>query len=196
MASDTSICNLALSHFGQEGVISSIDPPDGSDEAAIAKDFYPLARDEILEEYDWTFARKRDTLASVTNDRTDLAYKFALPADYLKARRLLPLGYADDQNDAAEYEIEGDFLYTNEATPTLIYTKRLVDMTKMAPLAVIALSYRLAAYMAGPIVKDPTGNLQRMLRTAGDAEAEKAKQSDAGAERRRATHKSTAKRSR
>ena len=35
MATETDISNLALSHFGQDASIDSIDPPDGSVEAAL-----------------------------------------------------------------------------------------------------------------------------------------------------------------
>lgn len=196
MASDTDICNLALSHFGQDANISSIDPSDGSAEGDLAERFYPIARDELLEEFDWTFARKRMTLAQVTNDREDVGYKYALPSDLLKPRRLLPDGYTDEQNDAVDYEIEGSYIYTDDAQPTLVYTKTLTDTTKFSPMFVVTLSYRVAAYIAGPIVKDPTGGLQRSLRTASDAEAARAKQSDANSERKRATHTSTAQRAR
>lgn len=196
MASDVSICNLALSHFGQEANISSINPPDGSVEAGLCEQFYALARNELLEEFDWTFARKRDTLAQVTNDREDFGYKYALPADYLIARRLLADGYADDINDAEVFEIEGQFAYSDAQPVTLVYTKLLTDTTRFSAAFTVALSYRVAAYISGPIVKDPTGALQRSLRMASDNMAERAKKEDANADRKRATHTSTAKRSR
>jgi hypothetical protein len=196
LASSVDICNLALNHFGQDANISSIDPSDGSAEGDLAARFYPIARDELLEEFDWTFARKRTTLAQVTNDRDDVGYKYALPSDLLKARRLLPSGYTDEQNDAADYEMEGSYLYTDDAQPTLVYTKTLTDTTKFSAMFVVSLSYRVASYISGPIVKDPTGQLQRGLRTASDAEAARAKQVDANSERKRATHTSTAQRTR
>lgn len=196
MASDVAICNLALSHFGQEANISSINPPDGSGEAGLCEQFYALARNELLEEFDWTFARKRDTLAQVTNDREDFGYKYALPADYLIARRLLADGYADDINDAEVFEIEGQFAYSDAQPVTLVYTKLLTDTTRFSAAFTVALSYRVAAYISGPIVKDPTGALQRSLRMASDNMAERAKKEDANADRKRATRTSTAKRSR
>jgi len=191
MASELDICNLAYSHFGQDANIASLD--ENSREADAAKRFYPIARDELLEEYDWTFARVRATLAQVTNDRADRGYKFTRPSDCLKERRLLPDGYADQQSDAADYEREGNNIYADVAPATLVYTQLLSDTTRFSPTFVIALSYRLASYLAGPIVKDPSGSLQRALRTAGDNEAMRAQVSDANSERSRAAHTSTAR---
>ena len=65
MATETDISNLALSHFGQDASIDSIDPPDGSVEAEHAQRFLPIARDEILEAFPWSFAKRRATLAEL-----------------------------------------------------------------------------------------------------------------------------------
>lgn len=192
MASETDIANLAYSHFGQDANIADFN--EGSAESDIAQRFYPIARNELLEEFDWTFARKYDTLATLTNDREDWEYRYAKPSDLVLARRVLPSGYDATQNDAADYEIVGDSIYSNEVGATLVYTKLLTDTTKFSPLFTVALTYRCAAYFCGPIVKDPTGALQRSLRAAGDAEAIRAKVSDANSDRARAAHTSTAQR--
>lgn len=196
MASEVDICNLALSHFGQDASISSISPPDGSAEAEHARRFYPIARNEMLEAHPWTFATKRVLLAEQVNDRDDWAYRYALPADCLKPRRVLPDGYTDTENDGVTYEWEGASLYTNEATATLVYTYLQTDTTKFSPLFVIALSYLLASYLSGPIAKDPSGRTQNALRAAATAELGKARMSNANASTTRATYKSIAERSR
>lgn len=192
MASVVDIVNLALSHFGQGADVSAIEPPDGSQEAAHAARFYPIALNELLEEFDWTFARKRATVAELVNDRDDFAYRYARPADCLKERRLLPDGYTDDQNDVAIWQREGDNLYTDESVATLVYTRLLTDTTKFSPLFVTTLSWRLASYLAGPIVKDPSGKTAASLRAVSDRIAGQAKASDANLDRKRATHTSTA----
>lgn len=192
MASEVDIANLAYSHFGQDANIADL--TEGSSEADIAQRFYPIARNEMLEEFDYTFARAYQSLAQLTNDRADWGYKFALPSDCLKPRRLLPTGWIDAQNDAADFEVVGNVVYTDAASPTLVYTRLLTDATRFAPLFTIALTYRCASYFCGPIVKDPTGSLQRSLRTASDAEAAKAQVSDSNSERKRATFTPTAQR--
>lgn len=196
MASEVDVCNLALSHIGQASDISSISPSDGSADADHCARFYPIARNELLEEFDWTFARKRGTLAELTNDREDFAYRYARPADCLKERRLLPDGYGDDQNDILNWQREGDSVYTDDELSVLVYTRLLTDPTKFSPLFVIALSWRVASYIAGPILKDPTGQTAIRLRNVSDAMAGRAKESDANLDRKRATHTSTAERAR
>lgn len=192
MASAVDICNLALSHFGQDASIDAIEPPDGSAEAEHAARFYPIALKELLEEFDWSFARKRSTLAELTNDRDDFAYKLALPSDVVQLRRLLPDGYVDDQNDGAVYQREGTSIYTDSSPATLVYTYALTDTTKFSPLFVVALSWRLASYLDGPIRKDMTGKSQMALRQVSDRIAGQAKASDANADKKRASHTSTA----
>lgn len=192
MSSKVDICNLALSHFGQDANIASIDPSDGSVEADACARFYPIALAEMLEAHDWTFARKRATLAEVTNDRDDFAYKYALPADCVKARRLLPEGYSAGPNDSADYELEGTFIYTDEVNATLVYTRNLTDTTKFSGLFVTGLSMKLAAYVVGPITKDPSGRTQALMSDRADRKIGEAKAADANSERKRATHTSTA----
>jgi hypothetical protein len=196
MASKVDICNLALSHFGQAANISSISPPDGSAEAEHCAQFYPMALAECLEAHAWTFAKKRATLAEVTNDREDFEYKYALPADCAKPRALLPEGYTNSEDDSAVFEREGSYLYTNEANATLVYTFNLTDTTKFSGLFTMALSLKLAAYIVGPITKDPTGRTQALLADRGERKLGEAKASDANSERNRATHRSTAARAR
>lgn len=194
MASEVDICNLALSHFGQAADINSIDPPDGSVEAGHASTFYPIARDEILEQGDFSFARKRTTLAELTNDRADWTYKYALPADCLKPRVVLLAGYDHSLTDGQPFEIEGDSLYTDAEDAVLVYTYRLTDPTKFSPLFTTAVSWRLASYMVGPITKDPTGRSQATLYQRSEVEMAKAGVSTANIDRTRATYVPTAKR--
>lgn len=146
---------MALSHIGEDGVIVAISPPDGSANAGHCARFYGIARNDILEMFEWSFATKRSTLAEVTNDSTAWAYKFATPADCLKARKLLPEG-ATQEHKGIDYEIESGFLYCNDAVPTLVYTKLVTDTTKFTSMFTSAVSYKLASYIAGPIVKKAT----------------------------------------
>lgn len=192
MASKVDICNLALSHFGQDANISSIDPPDNSIEAEQCARFYPIALRELLEAHNWTFARKRGTLAALTNDRTDFAYKYQVPSDCLMPRRLLADGYTDGQDEVAVFERDGSYLYTDAQDATLVYTKDLTDTTKFSGLFVTGMSMKLAAYIVGPITKDQTGRTQALMADRADKKIGEAKAADANSERNRAEHTSTA----
>lgn len=196
MASSVDIANLALSHFGQAANLSSIAAPYSSAESEHAGRFYPIALAECLEAHPWTWATKRAALAELVNDRDDWAYRYALPADFLKPRRVLPDGYADTENDGSPYEWEGSSLYCDEALATLVYTFSVTDTTKFSPMFVKALSFRLASYMSGPVLKDPSGRAQAALYARSEKELGLAAASNANATSKRASHTSTAKASR
>lgn len=196
MATEVDVANLALSHFGQDASIDSIDPPDGSIEAEHAQRFLPMVRDELLEAHPWRFAKRRATLSALTNDRTDWAYRYALPSDCLKPRVVLPLQYDDEHDEGMPYDVEGDSLYTDQEQATLAYTARVTDPTKWTPLFTMTMSWRLASYLSGPIVKDPTGRTQAALYQRSVVELGRAMTSDANASVNRATHTPTAQRAR
>lgn len=156
MASETQICNTALSHLGNRGRVASISPVDGSAEADYCAAFFGLARNELLEMFDWTFARKRQTLALVTNPSSVWAYAYALPSDCLRARRIIT-GAGVTEEDSEPYNVEGGVLLTNKQYAELIYTRPITDSGIFPPSFVTAMSYLLAAYLAGPILKGIDG---------------------------------------
>lgn len=193
MASVADICNLSFTHYGQTTDIISINPPDDSVEAKLCAVFYPLARDVLLEQYAWTFATKRNTLAPLTSTREDFAYAYALPGDCLKPRKLLLEGYSSD-SESEVFEVEDGVLYAGApSTVTLVYTYKLTSTGKFTPGFISALSFLLASYTAGPVLKDATGRVQGMLLARANMEAAKAAALNANTDRKRSTHTSTAR---
>ena len=170
MASVVQLCNMALSHIGSEARVSSISPPDGSVEAGHCATFYDLARTELLEPGNWAFSLKRAALAEVTNPSTAWAYAYAKPSNCLRALRILRPSMAaavltrnlafephtDDRGGAA-FDIEGDVILTNEPDAVLLYVQDVTDSTKFPASFTSALSYLLASYLAGPIIKGNEG---------------------------------------
>jgi hypothetical protein len=194
MASEVDICNLGLAHFGQDASIDSIDPPDTSAEAEHAARFYPIARDELLEMHPWSFAKKRATLAELINDRSDWTYRYAVPTGCIKPRIVLPAGYGDEEVEGEGFDWEQGSIYTDVPNAILVFTFKVTDPTKFTPMFTTALSWRVAAYMSGPIIKDPTGRIQAALFQRSLVELAKATGSNANASRSRATHTATARR--
>ena len=156
MASPIDICNTALVHIGETPNISSIEPPEGSAHAQKCARFYPLARDETLEAYNWSFARARRVLATLADNASAFAYAYQLPSDCLKPRTLLPEGYttADEKGEGEDFLVEGDVIYTDAPGATLLYTFKLTAATKFSPLFAEAVSALLGYYLAGAISKD------------------------------------------
>ena len=170
MASVVQICNMALSHIGSEAIVSSISPPDGSVEAGYCATFYDMARTEMLEPGSWAFSLKRATLAQVTNPSTVWAYAYAKPADCQRVLRLLRPSIAvtvftqdrmlephTDDRDSAPFDIEGEVILTNQPEAVLVYVQDVTDSTKFPASFTSALSYLLASYLAGPVIKGSEG---------------------------------------
>lgn len=159
MASDVDICNLALGHLANEANITSLDPPDALVEADHCARFYPIARDAMLEMHAWGFATRRATLALLTDDPpAQFAFTYALPNGIIRPLALLDPGSTSD-NDTRDFlreSLDGDVdvIYTNAETATLKYIARVTNTAKFTPLFVVALSKLLAAYLAGPLLRD------------------------------------------
>ena len=183
MASVAQICNMALSHIGSEANVSSISPPDGSVEAGYCATFYDIARTELLEPGNWAFSLKRATLVETTNTSDTWACAYAKPSDCLRPLRVLSPGpwltaftqdlYTGlDDSNSADFVVEGAVIYTNETSATLVYVQDVTDTGKFPASFTSALSFNLASYLAGPILKGSDGARlgdamqQRAFRTA------------------------------
>ena len=159
MASEVDICNLALSHIGENAEIDSINPPDGSRHAALCFTYYPVARDVLLESHPWGFAKKRVTLALLGDPPSQWTYRYLLPNDCLKPLALQTVGASDDkESDEYVIEVHGDnneqSIFCNTESAELRYIFKSNDTGRYTPLFVNALSWLLASYLAGPITKD------------------------------------------
>lgn len=180
MASVVNICNMALSHLGSIAQVTSIDPPDGSVEAGRCKQFFSIARQEMLEAFDWNFALTRVKLAPVENLSERWRFAYALPTDRVRLTRLLsrtpeyaihypaepttlPGGAREmytlraDERPSAPFTVEGDVLFTNETDAVLLYVRDVTDSNKFTPTFTVGLSYLLAAYLAGPMLRGAEG---------------------------------------
>jgi hypothetical protein len=164
------ICNLALSHLGDEANVIAITPPDGTMQAAHCGRFYPIARDAVLASFDWSFATKRALVAQLATNpaAADWAYAYTLPSDCLRPLSALYPGvpavdFGTLQTDGGSFpylmESADDgsrVMYTNVPTATLRYIGTVTDTT-FPPLVVLAIARLLASFLAGPILKGDTG---------------------------------------
>lgn len=168
MPSDTEIANFALRHIGSRE-ISNIESDD-TEEANACRRFYETARDEMLRDFAWPFATRYVALALVEEDPTsEWAYSYRYPSDALMVRRILSGTRMDSASSTARYIVAGDdtarVIYTGVEDAVAEYTVRADDTGYYPPDFVMALSYRLAAYIApsltggdpfrfGPITKE------------------------------------------
>lgn len=177
MASVVDICNLALAHLGDDARITSISPPDGSQQAAHCQRFYPIARDGLLEMHNWRFATKRASLALLDTDELPVEWGFAY--GYPACIKIVSVHFPDEVAsaptgaifDATEFisvpkaqaftvETLSDgtqVIFTNVENASARFIANVTDTTKFSPLFIIGLSHLLAAYLAGPIIKGEAG---------------------------------------
>jgi hypothetical protein len=168
-------------------VITAINPPDGSTEADKCATFYPIARDELLEQHAWRFALRRDALATLANPSLIWRYAYALPNNCIRPLAVLLAGSTDDkQGQSFTIELQADgvspMILTNAPPGAVLkYIIQQRDSTKFTPSFVVALSYRLSSYLAGAIPKDlnlkaslyAQSETKRQVAAGLDAESEK-----------------------
>lgn len=174
MTTAVAIANLALSHLGDDATVVNLDPPEGSAQAEQAALFYPIARDALTEMYPWNFAMRRTTLALLDEEPcSQWAYAYALPSNVLAVFAVQGAGDTDDfvgttygplvaLNGVNDFEIEGladgtRVLYTNVVDARIRHTVAVTVPSFFPPLFTLALSYMLASFLAGPVLKGETG---------------------------------------
>jgi len=169
MASAIQICNLALSHIGAFRISSFEESTKASRQCL---ELYPIARDSVLEDHDWGFARKEQTLALSTDTYSGWSYAYAYPSDCLAPRliyddngALTGTSYDADldvykQVGKIEYEVRSNttldqvMLLTDKEDAILIYTAKVENPTMFSSSFVDAISWRLAADLAYPMNTD------------------------------------------
>lgn len=151
------ICNMALARLGDEAAVTSISPPDGSPQARYCAMFYEAAVSSVLDEHQWSFATKTTALDRAQNDDSRWLYSYVLPTDFNRVISVFG-PYSGRQafslatNDQARLR-----LYSNQAHAQLEYAVDVADATLFPPSFVDALAWKLAANLAGVIIKGDTG---------------------------------------
>lgn len=153
MATDISICNIALAHIGKQP-INAFD--ERSTEARTCKAVYDQARRSMLEMSEWTFGKKREALAEVVNDYpARWAFSYVLPVDSLKLLRVI--GDLDTRFDPTpvEFEVREGKVYTMLSPAVGEYVFDQTNVSRFSPLFIDALAYHIAAYIARPLTRSP-----------------------------------------
>lgn len=77
---DISICSNALLKIGAESITSFL---DGTAEAEVAANLYPMIRDGLLASYPWSFAVGQKSLPRLAGvPLADYSYAYRLPNDF------------------------------------------------------------------------------------------------------------------
>ena len=150
MASQTEICNLALSFLGA-GTIVSI--TDNNTKAQVLNAEYAAVRDSELRKHTWRFSIKRDALPALTTAPISgpFTQEFQLPTDCLKILMVGDSWPGADMSDyrtgpsTDDYSPEGDKILSNLPAPLSIkYVYKVVDTGLFDPSFTMAFAAMLA----------------------------------------------------
>lgn len=139
MASEVGICNRALQKLGDKRITSLT---EDAANARACNTAYAICRDAELEKHEWSFAIARAELAAdALAPAWGRANSFQLPSDFIR----LAHDYPEDNNNAKDWQIEGQKLITDDSAPIYIrYVKRVTDPNLFSSLFQEALAARLA----------------------------------------------------
>lgn len=181
MTTITDICNAALSHCGTRSKISSLDEP--SPEAIACTTHFDMARDATLRAFDWNFARLTVALADLGSPPARWGYRYALPPDCVRLRRLndVPLlRYPETFFEmAADTDPTGaviSVILTDLSPVSAIYTARVADPLRWDQGFTDAMAYALASRICFELTgKEDRANaltkMWQMTITGGAADA-------------------------
>lgn len=146
---ETSICNMALGKIGSLRITNSVET-DTSLQAIQCRIHYEPTRNALQRSHKWRFASARSEL---TQDSADPDFEwdnqFILPTDFLRFKSIdEETGVTSRSN---RHAIEGQRFLTNFSTVSLLYVKKVTDVTKFDSLFVKVFVWLLADELIGPL---------------------------------------------
>src|SRR4051812_30643205 len=139
MSSILDICNMALSHLGVAVEVQDFDS-DRSAAAQALRRFYEPTRDEVLRDFDWSFARKREPLALVETDpNLDWTYSYRKPAGAVAIRSLPNDAGIREETLSSRVAFDegsddtGELIFTDLTDSEVIYTFKETNTEKYPP---------------------------------------------------------------
>lgn len=152
MASKTEICNLAISHLGIAKEIADI-VTENSQEANACRRYYDINRDATLRDFCPPFCIMFKALPLVELDPNDeWGFSYRYPNDVLMIKKVLSGIRNDNRQSRVPYkigqDITGKLIFCDIEDAQIEYVTTEDDPLVYQPDFVLALSYRLAAYIA------------------------------------------------
>lgn len=142
MSSIVSICNQALSHCGQDEIVSIENSYQNL--AVQCRIHYDECRRKLLASSTWNFAKKRVSLPALT-EKPAWGYKnqFQKPADYIQIIR--------EENRNTEYMVESGLILCDNDIFNMLYVYDNKDTLSYPPEYVECLAYYLASKICFPL---------------------------------------------
>jgi hypothetical protein len=152
------ICNMALGRLGISQFIGNLET-ERSNEAGTCRIFYESARDRVLEDFPWSFAKRTVELQDIGTPPADWQYRYRYPNDCLFAREVQ--SSAGRSNPQTQFEVVEDeangglALCTDQEQARLVYTARIANSDLFSQLFIDALAWSLASDIAAPLSATP-----------------------------------------
>jgi hypothetical protein len=141
------MCNKALVLVGGNSITSLT---EDSDNARYCAELLDSVIDEVLCMHDWLCAEHRKVVASNADYDAD-DYSYAKEYKYLLPANPYCLLVRKFNNGDTAYEIQGRWLYSDDDTCELVYTKRITDVNEFTPLLIEAIYTQLAVKLTFPL---------------------------------------------
>jgi hypothetical protein len=158
------IWNLAVLSIGERPIASLV---EASKAAQLCARLHDRLLGNILSGFDWKFAKTTAALTLTVPAPTVYRYAFTydLPADCLRARRVIYEGMSWDDDSRVEFDVEGRKLKCDVEGAVLQYTKLITDATLYDTLFIDVFSKYLAVHLALPLTGkiEVQGGAMRML---------------------------------
>ena len=147
------IYNITLNILG---ISTPLENPNSTDNRAILlNNYYQLARDYVLKDFDWNFASSFKTLSLCETQPEIMNYKYCYdyPNDCVCARDIfLKNSYVQQKFSISSLENGSTVILTDVEDAVLRYTKRIEKEVFYSCEFVMALSYYLASLTSNVLV--------------------------------------------
>ena len=150
------LCNQALSHLGITTPITTL--VDSSRESDSCTRFLSMSLDDVLQEFNWPFAKVVESLDKMPQTVLTWDYLYTYPSSAVNVWAVFDEGTTDTRfhQDFEVVYLEGTTkaIASNNNTAYAEYTKRVVDPSIWSSKFVKSVSYYLAAQMAPQLAGD------------------------------------------
>jgi len=153
------ICNLALSHIGQDAITQADLDGDLNESARHLNTNFDFSRDFVLRAKGWRFASVKEALVATEDEVSNWDYVYTYPAKCLRINKLF---YDTESKDPVPIEFEVVYLPSEDKKVIatgyddayIDYNYQVTDPDLFDASFITALAYLLAAKIAKPLTGD------------------------------------------
>lgn len=178
MASQTEICNLALSHLGVAKPIANLES-EKTAEAAACRTFYDITRRRMFRDFPWPFARRVVALGLVEETpNDDWSYSYRYPSGVIKIRKIFSGIRNDTAKSKTKYilasDSDGNLIWTDLNPASALTISDITNPQFYPDDFVMAFSFLLAFYIGPRVMDGDPANLRRDALAAYNQEISRA----------------------